>query len=129
MKQIISIPLSTAKLSLFVLFNCLSGCAHEAEVTLGEVDVKIEVEKAAEIWICSDEVILENTGIESSECPREVSRFADGCWHMLDKLDFDYELAQNKAGRKRFCAIGNVYNHCVEAEIWITKMGSRSNQK
>ena len=72
-------------------------------------------------YICSDQRLLENTGMNARKCQIGVSTFAEACWKIMDKLGLNYELAGNENGKERFASISDMYNHCVQAK-WVTSI-------
>jgi len=114
----LSLPASMT-LAFVILVFCQAGCAQEAEIAMGETEVKSTIEYTAEKVICSDQTLLENVEIDFRDCPGRASAFASVCWQVVDKVVPSYEFILNEKGKERLKAIADVYIYCVQAELLI----------
>lgn len=80
-------------------------------------DVKAAIEYTVALDVCSDVKLLELSGIDSSSCEARLAEFSAVCWHQLDRLKLNYELAKDDTGREQFIGISLVYESCIRAEL------------
>ena len=66
-------------ISLLLLALLQLGQAQEEELVLTEEQVKSSIQKAATIYICSLDPLLDSARIESRRCLIGASVFADSC--------------------------------------------------
>ena len=106
-------------MKLFVIFLvfCQAGHTEDKEIAITAEEVKSRILSSADLFICSDSIMLEFANIDMRECSGEVSRFSRACWHVIGKVLPNYEPDGDMFWNERIDAITNVYIYCVQTEM------------
>lgn len=121
---IVNLQISVLTTAAMILFP-LPTCAQESDAPIGEDQVKSSIEEIAQLYICSDQSLLESSDIDPRRCQIGASTFADACWKIVDKLVPDYSLTKDEQGKERFDNIADVYIHCVQAKLLVSLLEAR----
>lgn len=55
--------------------------------------------------------------IKTEDCRDYVKYRSAVCWHLLDEVIRDYEIAKGEAGKDRFLAVSSVFAQCIRSEM------------
>lgn len=109
------------KLAVFIFLSCQAGQAQDEMTKYDESQVKAAVEEAGVLDICPDQTLLEVAEIDVGDCRSHLANLAPMCWHIIDPLVSDYEIAKDETRKEmakdRFIKIAVVYSSCLRAEL------------
>ncbi len=92
-------------------------CAQAEEAMLSEAKVKLAIEEASRLEVCSNKAQLAILGIDLPECLDSIPVIASACWLAIDKLAAPYRIPASEDGKGSFFDIAYVFNKCVRSEL------------